>query len=250
MTDKSPTLYDGQMTREPIKQQTVVAQVMEEIRNLIASGAYRPGEKIPTEKELADQFSIGRSSIREAIKIFNYLGVLESRAALGTFVQERSSISTEALTWSLLLGNDEIEDIIEFRGAIELWCLVKLVDDRSGQKPEAAETISRLEEIVERMGRASRENDRELLIDYDYRFHHEIIRSSASLLFISIYETLKSFLQDEIRKSQNDYEDTSQIYREHDHLLDSIKTGRKSRIMVEYIAHIENIKNRMRSQRG
>ena len=101
---------------------------MDEIRNLIASGAYAPGDRIPTEKELAERFGIGRSSIREAIKIFNYLGVLHSKAALGTFVQERSSISSEALTWAMLLGRDELRDIIDMRGAVELMSLIKLID--------------------------------------------------------------------------------------------------------------------------
>ena len=92
---------------------------MAEIRRLIASGAYAPGDKIPTEKELAESFGIGRSSIREAIKIFNYLGVLESRAALGTFVRDRSNISSEALSWSLLLGSDELYEMIDLRGGME-----------------------------------------------------------------------------------------------------------------------------------
>ena len=100
---------DDVKSSDKIRQQTVVAQVMGEIRELIASNAYAAGDKIPTEKELAERFGVGRSSIREAIKIFTYLGVLESRAALGTFVRDRSQISSEALSWSLLLGNDELE---------------------------------------------------------------------------------------------------------------------------------------------
>ena len=75
------------MRSNAIRQQTVVTQVMGEMRNLIASGAYVPGDRIPTEKELAERFGVGRSSIREAIKIFNYLGILSSKAALGTFVR-------------------------------------------------------------------------------------------------------------------------------------------------------------------
>ena len=86
------------MPLKKVKQKTVVDQVMDQIKELIASGEYKPGDKIPTEMELAKDFGLGRSSIREAIKIFNYLGVLESRAAIGTIVRERSQISTEALT--------------------------------------------------------------------------------------------------------------------------------------------------------
>lgn len=55
------------LEREQIQQKTVVAQAMEKIRELITSGFYKPGDKIPTEQELAEHFGIGRSSIREAI---------------------------------------------------------------------------------------------------------------------------------------------------------------------------------------
>ncbi|MDF1566887.1 MAG: GntR family transcriptional regulator [Spirochaetaceae bacterium] len=234
------------MAADHIKQQTVVAQVMGEIRNLIASNAYAPGDKIPTEKELAEKFGIGRSSIREAIKIFNYLGVLQSRAALGTFVQDRSNISTEALTWSLLLGSDELEDIIDMRGSIELWCLVKLVDSYREGRQSAQGTVAELENIVRDMEEASKENRRETLIDDDYRFHFAIIKSSSTPLFISIYETLRSFLHHEIKASQDDYDDTSLIYKEHESLLKAIKSGQKSTIMLDYINHIDNIKMRLK----
>lgn len=237
------------MLRDPIQQQTVVAQVMDEIRNLIASGAYAPGDRIPTEKELAERFGIGRSSIREAIKIFNYLGVLRSKAALGTFVQERSSISSEALTWAMLLGRDELRDIIDMRGAVELMSLIKLIDSLGEGRPEGKEAVAALEKILDEMDRASSENDRDGLKDQDYRFHHLIIGSSLNPLFISIYETLRSFLEDEIGKSQDDYEDPRQIYLEHREifstLLKAAEGGETGELVRVYTGHIENIKRRL-----
>jgi GntR family transcriptional repressor for pyruvate dehydrogenase complex len=189
------------MAADHIKQQTVVAQVMGEIRNLIASNAYAPGDKIPTEKELAEKFGIGRSSIREAIKIFNYLGVLQSRAALGTFVQDRSNISTEALTWSLLLGSDELEDIIDMRGSIELWCLVKLVDSYREGRQSALDTVVELANIVRDMEEASKENRRETLIEDDYRFHFAIIKRAPA--HRSLFLSMKRFVHSCIMKSKH-----------------------------------------------
>ncbi|MCK4515895.1 MAG: FadR family transcriptional regulator, partial [Spirochaetaceae bacterium] len=54
---------------QTISQQTVVAQVMSRVKDLIASGQYQPGQQLPTEQELAQQFGVGRSSIREAMKV-------------------------------------------------------------------------------------------------------------------------------------------------------------------------------------
>jgi DNA-binding FadR family transcriptional regulator len=82
---------------ERIYQKTVVVQAMEKIRLLLTSGQYKPGDKIPTEHELIERFGIGRSSIREALKIFQHLGILKSQVSKGTFLCDKSRLSTEAI---------------------------------------------------------------------------------------------------------------------------------------------------------
>lgn len=238
------------MAGDQIRQQTVVGQVMQKIRTLIASGAYAPGDRIPTEKELAERFGIGRSSIREAIKIFNYLGVLESRPALGTFVRERSNISAEALSWSLLLGHDELEELIDLRGSIELWSLLTLVASVQRRDPAALETVASLHGVVDRMEASAKEGRREELVEADFEFHYAIIKSSGNALFTSLYETLRSFLVGEIERSQDDYADPSQIWAEHRDLLSSFESANSTTAAGAYADHIANIKRRLRSQSG
>jgi len=238
------------MNKNRIRQRTVVGQVMDEIRMLIASGAYSPGDKIPTEKKLAEQFGIGRSSIREALKIFNYLGVLDSKAALGTYVQKRSNISTEALTWSLLLGNDELEELIDLRAAIELWCTIKLVNGCAARHRWAMNVISELDRIIDDMALALTTHDIDspgLMVEKDYLFHKTIIKSSRNPLFISTYRTLRSFLRIEISKSQQDYENPTQILEEHREIRVAISGGNLLRAIQTHIAHIDNIKYRLRN---
>lgn len=214
---------------------------MDQIKELIASGEYKPGDKIPTEMELAKDFGLGRSSIREAIKIFNYLGVLESRAAIGTVVRERSQISTEALTWSLLLGEDEFEEMIDLRGAIELSCMCKLATEIKKGSEEAKDHIKNLEEIVEKMKIASSRKDYIKISDLDLSFHLLIINSSENELFNSLYETLKAFLKEEVETTNYNYMDPEDIWKEHRMLLDALKTGEKIVIISEYDNHLKNI---------
>ena len=63
---------EGEMKIEKVTKNTVVRQVMDQIKTLISSGQLNPGDKLPTETMLAEQFGTGRSTIREAIKIFEY----------------------------------------------------------------------------------------------------------------------------------------------------------------------------------
>ena len=92
---------------------TVVQQAMEQIQNLIVTGHYKPGDRLPTEMELASRFGISRSSLREAIKVFNYLGILESRVAKGTFVGEQAQFSGEAISMYAVLSQKNMYEIIQ-----------------------------------------------------------------------------------------------------------------------------------------
>ena len=87
---------------------------------------------------------------------------------------------------------------------------------------------------------------REPLIEADFQFHYAVIRSSGNLLFASIYDTLRSFLHAEIKRSQDDYEDPQQICDEHRQLIAAITTGEQLRAVAVYTGHIENIKRRVK----
>ncbi|UCF97779.1 MAG: FadR family transcriptional regulator [Spirochaetaceae bacterium] len=236
---------NNELQLDKIKQKTVVEQVMDKIRELISSGQFQAGDKIPTESELAEMFGIGRSSIREAIKVFNYLGVLQSRTAKGTYVCERSNISDEALTWSILLGRDDYYHLIDMRGAIELWSMMSLAD-RYGTDPESVrECLSRLEVLLERMRQAIAASDSEQLATADYDFHSTVIGGSDNKVFTAIYQVLRSFMYEEIEKSHQDFTDITTIIQEHREFIDAIRTG-KAGIAEEIVRkHIASIKRRL-----
>jgi len=215
---------------------------MERLKDLISSGAYKPGDKLPTENELAAQLGVGRSSIRETIKVFNYLGVLESKSAKGTCVCSRSSISREALTWALLLGKDDIEMVIDLRAAIELWSYLQLTI-RSRETPDAlAPIITSLRSILDTMAEAIAADDSAAVIQADYDFHRRIITGVSNTLFVDFYDMLRSFLLKEIEKSQNQYTDRSKILAEHRELLDALISGDLQMAENAFMSHIENIK--------
>jgi DNA-binding FadR family transcriptional regulator len=226
----------------PIHKTTLVNQVMERIKALISSGAYRPGDKLPTENELATQLGVGRSSIRETVKVLNYLGVLESKSAKGTFVRSRSAISREALTWALLLGKDDLEMIIDLRGAIELWSYLRLTMTCRDAHPAAAPLLRGLQAILAEMGKAVAGDDPAAVIKADYEFHRAIIEGASNTLFVEFYDILRSFLLKEIEESQVKYSDRSVILAEHEALLAALISGDLLIAENAYIGHIENIK--------
>ena len=228
-----------------IKPKTVVEQVMERVRELIASGRFSVNDQIPTESELAQMFGIGRSSIREAIKVFNYLGILESRKAKGTFVCDRTNISKEALTWSILLGNNDMYEIIEMRESIEMWCLTALTEKYSRNPEERQNIIEALEREVKKMKVAIDTGSIESLVEADYSFHSSIIVGSGNTLFTSIYNVLENFMLEEIKATYETFTDISLIVEEHQEFIDAIKSGKVSQVQSILVKHINLIKGKL-----
>lgn len=226
---------------ERIQQKTVVMQVMDRIKDLIASGKYQVDDRIPTESELAEMFGVGRSSVREAIKIFQHLGVLEARVPKGTFVCDRSKISQEAITWSILLGQDNLTEIIELRHVIETAGVAALVRELSEKSQRGEELMNRLKVVVKTMRKGVDTASITELVQADYDFHATIISAAENSLFSSIYETLHSFMQEEIRRTYIAIGDISEIVDDHQEIIDSIVSGELNRALKRHDAHFMRI---------
>ena len=100
----------------PLSRATLPQEIVKAITNLIMKRVWKPGDLIPSEKELAIRFQVGRSTIREAVKSLVVLGVLEARAGEGSFVRESTSeLLSGAFRWGLLLGERNLDDLVDVR---------------------------------------------------------------------------------------------------------------------------------------
>lgn len=108
-----------------VSSESVVQQVNNALTDAMINRELRPGDKIPTEAEMAENMGVGRNSIREAIKILVYLGVLEIRRAEGTFVCEGFSESMiDPMIYGIILDKeDSYENLMELREMIEVGVL-------------------------------------------------------------------------------------------------------------------------------
>ncbi|POQ99134.1 hypothetical protein AU468_11010 [Alkalispirochaeta sphaeroplastigenens] len=222
-----------------ISQQTVVAQVMAHLKEVIASGKYRPGDRLPTEKELSEMLGVGRSSVREAIKVFQHLGVVESRAAKGTFLRERAHISSEAIAWALLLGDDDLQDVMELREAIETVCFARLTRELAEGSESAQTVLKALQEQVAVMERAAAGNQVQDLVEADYRFHGHIVRAGGNHLFRALYSSLHAFLSEEIRSSYTEMAELSEAARDHAEIIAVLQSQSPEEACIRHREHFE-----------
>ena len=78
----------NRVTFEPIETNKIYVKVIDQIMALIRNGSLKQGDQLPSEAELTIQFGVSRSSVREALKALEVLGILESKTGVGSFVKE------------------------------------------------------------------------------------------------------------------------------------------------------------------
>lgn len=104
-----------------IRSESIVQQIIDAFAEEIMNGNLHPGEKVPTEKELAEKFGVGRNSVREAVKILVHMGVLEIRRAEGTFVCETfKNNMIDPMVYGIILDEAQnTEKLMELREIME-----------------------------------------------------------------------------------------------------------------------------------
>ncbi|MBQ9059108.1 MAG: FadR family transcriptional regulator [Atopobiaceae bacterium] len=103
-----------------LRSRNISEVIIDRIVNSILSGELRPGEKLPPEDEFAERLGVGRSSIREAMKILEAMGIVEIRRADGTYiVDEFTEQMMNPLLLGMLMAEKSSEDICEFKLLIQ-----------------------------------------------------------------------------------------------------------------------------------
>ena len=154
-----------------LKKESVVQSVINRLTDAMRSGELKPGDKIPTEPELSDMLGIARSSVREAIKILTYLGVLESKRSEGTFVCTGYSESMiDPMVYGIILNQDSFENLMELREMTEAGMMRLAIEHHD------EEELHELEGLIKEMEKALEDPEKrvEKFFDVDNRFHDKI----------------------------------------------------------------------------
>jgi GntR family transcriptional repressor for pyruvate dehydrogenase complex len=106
-------------TIEPIRRSKLYQGIVEQIETLLEKGQLRPGDQLPPERALADQFQVSRASVREALRTLELLGIVETRAGGGTFVRRVAPDDLARPLQTLIARGHTLQDVIEFRGVVE-----------------------------------------------------------------------------------------------------------------------------------
>ena len=95
---------------EPVQRVPIVQQVEKRILQLIEEEIYQPGEKLPAEKDLCQQMSVGRGTVREAFRLLQARGYVEIKPGRGAFVAEHIPDGSKGVVEWLIQNESELQD--------------------------------------------------------------------------------------------------------------------------------------------
>lgn len=178
-----------------VQSKKVYQLVVEQIQNMIMSGQLKNGDKLPSERELADQFGVSRNSVREALRALEILGFIESRQGDGNFIRvEPGSGLFEPLSVIFRLHDGRFSDILELRRIFEIEAVRKtaVLLTREGER--------QLSEIAEQLLNAESDQDS---IKWDKAFHFKLAELSGNCLLAAFLQACSSLFEQNIADGRN-----------------------------------------------
>ncbi len=180
------------MTDQAAKGRRLYEDIVQEFSSLIRQGVLKPGERLPSERVLADQLQVSRSSVREALRSLELQGLVISKRGSGTFINTDNLESMVALLASTLTsGADTLKHIFEMRHMLEPQ-IAALAAQRAN-KQEVAELGSILEEQVKEIA------DGGTGVDSDTAFHFAMASATHNSALVKVV----SAVEDILRRSRN-----------------------------------------------
>ena len=172
-----------------LKKESVVQSVINCLTDAIRSGELKPGDRIPPEPELADSLGVARSSVREAIKILTYLGVLESKRSEGTFVCNGYKESMiDPMVYGILLNQDSFESLMELREMTETGMLRLAIAHHDDEElEELGAILGEMKAALE-----LKENRVDTFFEADNRFHDKIAEMGKNPMADKINKVVRS----------------------------------------------------------
>ena len=196
-------------------------RLVDYVRKRVMEGRLKPGDRLPTERELAVQLQISRNSLREGMRLLENIGIITSIQGSGNYLSGNfNETMAEMLSFMYFIKGMDEQQITEFRWAIEREALPLAIERITAQEK------TDLQQLLDLLINAQ---DESLQIDYDRRLHSLIIHASRNDLLISSYDALAGFMDTYIqsmrRKIIRKMNDRKMLEKAHENLALGVIEG-------------------------
>jgi GntR family transcriptional regulator, transcriptional repressor for pyruvate dehydrogenase complex len=207
---------------EPLeREQRLYERVVEKVLELISSGAWKPGYRLPPERELSEAFGVSRTVVREAVKALEARGVLESTTGSGVSVRHAdfNMVSRSLQTYMQLSNQVDFEiRLNEVRRVLEVE-MVALAASRI-----TPQQLTQLHQICQQMRSGS--NTAKQMAELDFRLHVTLAESTQNELFKVLLAPLINQLRDQIILTWEDFpRPVDIVFEQHEAIVSAVENG-------------------------
>jgi GntR family transcriptional repressor for pyruvate dehydrogenase complex len=219
-----------------VRKSRISEEIIEQVRDLITSGRLKPGDRLPAERELAQILKVGRSTVREAIRAMESLGLLRVRAGEGTFLVAATTDSeVGSVPEALLRSWDGQHKLFEVRRVIEPD-LAAFAARRA--TPEQIVTMQAVlgdqEEEIRQGGNGMKA---------DTAFHYLLATAAGNEVLVRIMDSLMDRLQETRAHSLRAEGRPVQSLRQHRAILAAIESRDAKAAEKRMLAHLRGMEN-------
>ncbi len=180
---------------QPIQSERLYEQIVDQIERRILAGDLKIGDQLPAERELAEQFAVSRTAVREAIKALREKGLVEIRLGRGTFVTSGAAGAVRRSLGLLLKTENGFVNLEEVREILEPE-IAALAATRISE-----EYITAMTEAVETMDTAL--DNVEIFVEADLDFHLALAEATQNPIIPSLMDSIIDLLREQRKRTGN-----------------------------------------------
>lgn len=220
--------------------ESVASQLARHLMEQALTSGLANGQRMPSERDLVESMGVGRSAVREALKLLELLGIVEVRLGDGTYVREPSgAILSEIIEWGLLVGGHSVLDLVEVRAPLEITAAGLAAERRTDQD------VADLRKLLRAMLRAKSISTQ---VKYDVQFHIRLAEASKNVAVSNLLRSLQSLLAVWARKSHETHDPaTGPMHDFHVGIFEAVERGDRDAAVAEMTAHMKDGTRRLQN---
>lgn len=222
--------------------QKVYEIIFQQIQHEITSGQLKMGDKLPSERELAVQYSVSRTSIREALRLLELNDLVEIRQGDGTFVKNSAQQAFQNQLTNVVLKTDQttLYEMLEVRLILESQCAALAALRATGQD---IENIARTLELMKNT------DDEETGLQADLDFHMAIAKAANNSVLAQLIASFTPHMRNTIEATRkhrlSSTENIARTFEEHKAIYIAISRGESERAKSLMEDHIRTIRQEL-----
>jgi len=221
-----------------VRKTKVYHEIVDQIQELISAGRIKPGDRLPPERELAELFKASRNSVRDAIRVLEQMGLIESRQGDGTYVRSVSAEDlAEPLALMLLQSRTQMRELWEVRRVLEP-ALAEFAASRITD-----EELDELETILEAQRRKVEAGS--IALEEDTAFHYAIAEAARNTVILRTLDTLVDLLRQSRERSLQQHDRPAYSLAGHKRILAALRRRDPEDARAEMLRHLREVEERV-----